>query len=380
MTSGLGIFAPRGNRRAEPDKRGVRLLGVAWVLMAVSLALTFMGLTSEAVGLDTAASPLQLLSNAAAMAAASCALTIATANRGARYRHRHHLLATLPWLDAATLITFTIVHSGSREDGPLGAKGVSLTLFLAHVALYTTYLAWTMAEFHDYLSRLLNQSKDASPTCLGMRLTRVGVLVGYLWLAQTTISAIGTSTGIAAEMPTLSGILGVCSVAPLSLGTTCSFWIPYASRLAVVRWWQMHVLYRQLGPLWATIMLTLPQFTLARPGHASIRWKLHRRVIEIRDAQLFLAPYTPSQHRNPMIAAMSQGGLERHEHSDTELEAASIAAALQAYRSKQRAIPAQNQALKRRNGNEVNTFAEALELAEVAKAMRNLPDRLTIRS
>lgn len=52
------------------------------------------------------------------------------------------------------------------------------------------------------------------------------------------------------------------------------------------------IAYRRLRPLWVTLLQAVPEVELREldPG-SSIRWRLLRRVVEIRDAELALRPY-----------------------------------------------------------------------------------------
>jgi hypothetical protein len=72
---------------------------------------------------------------------------------------------------------------------------------------------------------------------------------------------------------------------------------------AAVSCWRLH-------PMWATLLRAAPEVQLPpRPGRRfSIRYRLHRRVIEIRDAQLALRPYLRrSVARQAADAAWSAG-------------------------------------------------------------------------
>lgn len=57
--------------------------------------------------------------------------------------------------------------------------------------------------------------------------------------------------------------------------------------------WRLWLAYWQLRPLWAAMLQAVPQVGLpaGRGARFGIRWRLIRRVIEIRDAELALMPY-----------------------------------------------------------------------------------------
>ena len=73
-------------------------------------------------------------------------------------------------------------------------------------------------------------------------------------------------------------------------GATVSVWFPGLAMLS--RQGLLWCAYWRLHLLWATLRRAVPQIELPRqPGtRFNVRYRLHRRVIEIRDAQLILKP------------------------------------------------------------------------------------------
>ncbi|HLK73960.1 MAG TPA: DUF6545 domain-containing protein, partial [Streptosporangiaceae bacterium] len=112
-------------------------------------------------------------------------------------------------------------------------------------------------------------------------------------------------------------------------GTTVSAWCPLLSRRARQVWlWSA---YWRLRPLWAALRQVIPEVTLPRPPgvRLNIRYRVDRRVIEIRDAELVLRAYSPPEVPGRPETAARSAGLD----ADTAVavaEAAVIAAALAA--------------------------------------------------
>jgi hypothetical protein len=69
--------------------------------------------------------------------------------------------------------------------------------------------------------------------------------------------------------------------------------------------------YWRLYPLWHLLRQAVPEIELPpEPGMRwNIRYRLHRRVIEIRDAQLVLRPYSPSMVAKLAAAIAEESGL-----------------------------------------------------------------------
>ena len=130
--------------------------------------------------------------------------------------------------------------------------------------------------------------------------------------------------------------LPTVSLLVLFVGVLLASGAPRLDRLH--RWAGQYRAYRRLEPLWRHLHAAFPE--IARlpdkpwnaPGPRAVPWRLARRVVQIRDGLLLLAPY-----RRPDLAIDAPGtgaaGLER----DAVIEAAHIAAAL---RTRAAGVPA----------------------------------------
>lgn len=160
-------------------------------------------------------------------------------------------------------------------------------------------------------------------------------------------------------------------VTQLIAGAAVSGWFPSAASASRQCW--MWAAWYRLRPLWALLLVAVPDVRLpAEPGTPlSASYRLHRRVIEIRDAELALRPYQDRRAIGVAAAAARSAGLPRDER-DAVIEAVMIVAALHALKVGAGACsgPAAERVLPEpRNSLE----SEAVRLLQVARAVRNSP-------
>lgn len=106
--------------------------------------------------------------------------------------------------------------------------------------------------------------------------------------------------------------------------------------------WRWYAYWR-LYPLWAVLRRAIPEIELPpdRAMRRSIRYRLYRRVIEIRDAQLALRRYAEPERVAKAAAAARSSGLAE----DAVTAVAEAAAVVTSVRSRFRGCPARAEAL-----------------------------------
>jgi diguanylate cyclase (GGDEF)-like protein len=106
-----------------------------------------------------------------------------------------------------------------------------------------------------------------------------------------------------------------------------------AGAASVSRYCRAWAAWVRLRPLWALLVEAAPDVRLSTPRgrRFSARYLLHRRVIEIRDAELALRPFWDSRAVAEAADAAGQAGLSRDER-DAAIEAVMIVTALDARR------------------------------------------------
>jgi hypothetical protein len=143
-----------------------------------------------------------------------------------------------------------------------------------------------------------------------------------------------------------------------------------ASASRYCRTWSAWV---RLRPLWALLVEAAPDVKLSTPPGTrfSARYHLHRRVIEIRDAELALRPFWDSRAVEEAADAACRAGLSQDER-DAAVEAVMIVTALDARRrgAEARGAAAAERVLPEpRNDLE----SEAARLLLVCRAVRHSP-------
>jgi hypothetical protein len=102
---------------------------------------------------------------------------------------------------------------------------------------------------------------------------------------------------------------------------------------SVSRYWRAWAAWVRLRPLWALLVEAAPHVRLPAPPRRrfSARYLLHRRVIEIRDAELALRPFRDGRAIGEAADAARLAGLSQDER-DAAIEAVMIVTAIDARR------------------------------------------------
>ncbi len=200
-------------------------------------------------------------------------------------------LITIPVLAAASagLLQTALEHAG-HATGDAGAPA-ALPIMVCQLALLTYYcpalgriaiLAWHCSR------RIPVRHIDA-----GMQAVATAAVAELAVVVIRAAVIIVATSGVRVTGPEIAGIALAQGIAILLMigGVTVGAWFPVLAS-AVRRAWTWSAYWR-LRPLWAALSRAVPQVTLPpQPGtRLNARYRLHRRVIEIRDAQLELRPY-----------------------------------------------------------------------------------------
>ena len=209
----------------------------------------------------------------------------------------------------------------------------------------------------------------------GMRAVAAGAAAEFALILARAAMIGSYAGGEEAAGRAATAIAAAQAVAMISIvaGTTASAWYPPLSRLARQAWlWSA---YWRLRPLWAALRQAIPEVTLPRPPgvRLNIRYRVDRRVIEIRDAELALQAYSPPEVPGRAETAARCAGLDAGE-AVAVAEAAVIATALAARRDGQppRLGGTPGKVISTLPGNN-DLRAEAAGLILVARAFRCSP-------
>ena len=194
-------------------------------------------------------------------------------------------------------------------------------------------------------------------------------------LVMLRLSAIvERASGIQIARPEITAMNAVQAVLVIHLigGATTSAWVPASAVL--FRRCLLWCTYWRLRPLWAILRRTAPQVELPpQPGTCfKIHYRLHRRVIEIRDAQLTLRPFWRQDISERTRTAAQAAGLSTQER-DAAVEAAVTLAAINSHLHG--IPPSVNQVAPSHTGAALSNDlqAETAHLIRVAHAMKHWP-------
>ncbi|MEQ4302037.1 MAB_1171c family putative transporter [Plantactinospora sp. B6F1] len=221
----------------------------------------------------------------------------------------------------AVLFAFSgaTVEAPSDFDDVYGPRPVGGTFLLVYVSAFAFGLgvaAWRSLQFANRVART-----DGRPWLRrGLRLVAVGSIIalGYcLGKGGYVVAAwLGTTLPTLSDLGTLCACLGALVI---TTGFTIPSWGPSLS--AAAEKVRRARTYLRLYPLWHAMYQAMPEIALDPPAsrRADLRmlrdldFALYRRVIEIRDGRLALAPYLapadePSAQADEPSAQTDSGG------------------------------------------------------------------------
>lgn len=194
---------------------------------------------------------------------------------------------------------------------PVDTPTVMFTRDYGHEPAVAAYLVVSLAylwlALFDVIRGTMRYGRSAQrPLALALRLIGLGCWLGLGYIAVKVVFVVMlvTGRGTAADGGLESTISRLLAVGGGWLVITGSA-LPYLARhIRTARTWIVtYRNFRRLYPLWALMYRAEPGIALDPPGSRmadalqvrDLDLRLYRRVIEIRDGYLALAPYLPSQ-------------------------------------------------------------------------------------
>ena len=217
-----------------------------------------------------------------------------------------------------------VMHSGAGTRAPSALPVVTGQLVLATyycpALVRTAVLAWRCAR------RIPVRYID-----MGMRVVTVAAVAELGLIVARAAEIIAAVSGMPAPGPEIAGVgmaQGIVIIAVIA-GITVTAWFPVVA--SGMLQWRMWTAWWRLRPLWAALVRAVPDVRLPpQPGTPfSARYRLHRRVIEIRDGELALRPHLDGQVADEAADAARSAGLPP-DRREAVIEAAVITAALAA--------------------------------------------------
>lgn len=191
---------------------------------------------------------------------------------------------------ALAAMTALLLGAGIPSAPDFVATSGHLWQITVYVAVFCGYVAYSLANFIRLMSHYARLS--ARPWLRrGLGVVRAGAAVGIGWAALKVLAALTVLAGGAGGWETLaSAVLSATCVSLVGVGVTMPAWGPAVA--GPVRWVRHHRAHRALRPLWSVLYAAFPEVERTYQGQpTTIAWRLARRVVEIEDGLLLLAPY-----------------------------------------------------------------------------------------
>lgn len=253
--------------------------------------------------------------------------------------------------------------SGTHQAARPGVAVIGTQLSL--VAYYGPGLSRIVS-----LTRQWARSADDRYARVGMQAVSASAGAGLVLVVARSALILAYSCGMRAAgsamtvIAVLPGSVVICGIVGMAAGpvitriaSQCGLWLAY---------WR-------LRPLWAVLMQAVPHVELPT-GHGSrlgIRWRLLRRVIEIRDAELALRPYWRLDVAGRASATIRSTALS------AELQAAVVEAAvvMDAAEARLRGVPPSPEPIRENiwpvAGDDLHS--EVTRLVNVSRVIRRYP-------
>ncbi|MBQ0986547.1 hypothetical protein KBZ10_18920 [Streptomyces sp. F63] len=281
---------------------------------------------------------------------------------------------TRSWLAAgvalnALLIALFFVADGPGRPAADFNTGSGRPLVLTYLLFFIVSQAIPCVTIFRQCGRYARMT-DNDSLRQALRMLRVAAVILFLYCCARTVNILTAASGIDIGVWQLaSNVFSAAGIVVLSLSLTVPSWGGSVARL--VEWARSYRSYRALYPLWRDLYESSPDIVLEPSGAASVsdlNYRLHRRVIEIRDGWRDLRPYI----ERTSGGADGTGSGASEESRQAFAEAAQIRQALRAKRTG--TIPDDN----KDTGGDFedrdtdNLTAEVVWLTKVASAYRRL--------
>ncbi|MGQ4448152.1 MAB_1171c family putative transporter [Streptomyces griseus] len=225
--------------------------------------------------------------------------------------------------------------------------GRNPVLYACYVLIYISFLAYTAKDFLLQTWAHSQRSTRRSQRW-GLRTTSVGCGFALVYAAYKLFALVSSGLGLGlvpdhARCSTpltpfrcaFSVTAPAVAVLLITVGLTLPALLWPLSQLRRRRWERAS--FTALEPLWREVTSAVPEVVLD-PGDTEVDahdldFHLHRRVIEINDCVLALRPYRRASVRDAAAAGTARRGTADTPEGEAEVEAAVIAAAVDAKRA-----------------------------------------------
>lgn len=385
------VFTVAGAVAKVRSARGTRMstsrkyLVISMVTFALVLAATAPATLAIAQRIEPVDNIVRLLSNALAMFSAFCligVLNYATVPRTAR---RRSMLAAGALVVCVATMTVLFASVDTDYTPEFIATYGQNPRIVAYLAIYLAYMTWGLVSFLLLMRRYAGARELHPLMRTGFRIVLLSDIVGLIWAAWKAVGVLllAATDHALPQQAAIGETLALLAIGTGAAGATFTGWWP-AVRNVPIRW-QVWQATRRLTPLWRQVITEVPQVLLddvdegrlTRTEH--MEYRLYRRTLEVRDAQLTLRPFIPPDIPDWALAAAAERGLDPVA-TDVLLEAAELGAALDAHHAGQRHHPeVVDVAMPQHSPATPDLLAEARWLIRVSAVLRRDPDVAALR-
>lgn len=281
------------------------------------------------------------------------------------------------WGLAGTLVLlaalFVLAPAGEETTDFIGRYG-SAPFVLEYRLVFLGYLGLALRNIVGLAWRYAGIAERPALR-LGLRFVALGGVLGFGYVANEGLRVAAARFGLGDPLPDphlVTNALMATSVVLMLVGCTMPAWGPRFGIPTLYSWVRQYRAYRRLHPLWLALYRAKPEIALVPPSSAvadmlsvhDLRFRLYRRVVEIRDGLLALHPY-----HDPVVAHYARGLCQEaglpSEKAEVVVEAASMAVALRAL-AQGRIVGRPGSAPSTPGGCDLETEVAALERLAVA--------------
>ena len=236
---------------------------------------------------------------------------------------------------ALLALFFALAPLGEAAPTDFTGRYADAPFILPYRLVFLTYLGATAIAVSRLTWRYAGLA-DRGALRLGLRLVAVGSGTGLAYIGHETLRVTAASAGLAYPVPapdTVTQVLMTTAAALMVVGSTLPSWGGRAGTAPLAAWWTRYRAYRRLGPIWRAVVSDAPGGPVGALGDAfalrDLRFRLYRRVVEIRDGWEALRPYQSPRAAEYAQALCRRAGLPGEEAAPI-VDAAVLAAALRA--------------------------------------------------
>ncbi|MDP9641245.1 hypothetical protein J2S53_001190 [Actinopolyspora lacussalsi] len=302
---GVGTTALLAAAYRFRSARGARTPGVVHLCGAIagvglSAVLSAPSTLAAAAPIEPIPNVTRLLANDLAMVAAWCVQglllhLVLPPERASAALRRQTVVLVIGIGTMSALLTVEPVP----YDPEFVATYADVPAVLGYIVVFCGYIGWSQLSFIRLIRRYIRLS-DRPWLRAGLTVIQLGCASALGWALSKSAASVlvfarhGDSTGIEASLSTL---FSATCVGLVAFGATMPGWGPLLTgSLCRIR---QHHAHRALAPLWSVLRPVVAEADSSSssspiPGSRRIEWRLTRRVVDIRDALLFLAPYRPA--------------------------------------------------------------------------------------